>query len=67
MLRAPYESRGPVLQDVIHAVEFDAPLLRAGEALVRVVAVPINPSDLPTLTGEHGQLPPLPADGRARS
>lgn len=63
MLRAQYETRGPVPQDVIHAVEFDAPPLRAGDVLVRVVAAPINPSDLLTLTGEYGQLPPLPAIG----
>jgi NADPH:quinone reductase-like Zn-dependent oxidoreductase len=33
-------------------VEFEAPPLQAGEALVEVVAAPINPSDLLTLTGE---------------
>jgi NADPH:quinone reductase-like Zn-dependent oxidoreductase len=63
MLRAQYERRGPVPQDVIHPVEFDAPQLQAGQALVEVVAAPINPSDLLTLTGEYGQLPPLPALG----
>ncbi len=63
MVRAQYERRGPVPQDVIQAVEFEAPTLRAGEALVEVVAAPINPSDLLTLTGEYGQLPPLPAIG----
>lgn len=63
MLRAQYETRGPVPQDVIHAVEFDPPPLGAGEALVSVVAAPINPSDLLTLTGEYGVLPPLPAIG----
>ena len=63
MVRAQYERRGPVPQDVIQAVEFEAPTLRAGEALVKVVAAPINPSDLLTLTGEYGQLPPLPAIG----
>jgi trans-2-enoyl-CoA reductase len=31
--------------------------------LLEVVAAPINPSDLLTLTGEYGQLPPLPAIG----
>jgi NADPH:quinone reductase-like Zn-dependent oxidoreductase len=63
MLRAQYESRGPVPQDVIHAVEFEAPELQAGQALIEVVAAPINPSDVLTLTGEYGQLPPLPAIG----
>ncbi|MGA7988957.1 MAG: zinc-dependent alcohol dehydrogenase family protein [Candidatus Dormiibacterota bacterium] len=63
MLRAQYERRGPVPQDVIHAVEFETPPLRASEALVQVVAAPINPSDILTLTGEYGELPPLPAIG----
>jgi NADPH:quinone reductase-like Zn-dependent oxidoreductase len=63
MLRAQYERRGPVPQDVIEAVEFEAPPLKAGQVLLEVVAAPINPSDLLTLTGEYGQLPPLPAIG----
>lgn len=61
MLRARYEHRGPVPQDVIEAVEFDTPQLQTGQALVQVIAAPINPSDLLTLTGEYGNLPPLPA------
>ena len=48
-------------QDVIHAVEVDTPPPGTGQALVEVVAAPINPSDLLTLTGEYGQLPRLPA------
>jgi trans-2-enoyl-CoA reductase len=63
VLKAQYETRGPVPQDVIHAVELETPRLDAGEALVEVVAAPINPSDLLTLTGEYGRLPPLPAIG----
>jgi trans-2-enoyl-CoA reductase len=63
MLKAQYESRGPVPQDVIHAVEFETPQLETGQALIEVVAAPINPSDVLTLTGEYGQLPPLPAVG----
>jgi NADPH:quinone reductase-like Zn-dependent oxidoreductase len=63
MLRAEYETRGPVPQDVIHAVEFEAPPLEAGQALLEVIASPINPSDVLTLTGEYGRLPPLPAVG----
>ena len=63
MLKAVYETRGPVPQDVIHAVEFQAPPLVEGEALVEVIASPINPSDVLTLTGEYGRLPPLPAAG----
>ena len=63
MLKAQYESRGPVPQDVIRAVPFEAPQLAAGQALVQVLAAPINPSDVLTLTGEYGMLPPLPAVG----
>jgi len=63
MLRAQYERRGPVPQDVIEAAEFEVPRLQVGQALVEVVAAPINPADVLTLTGEYGQLPPLPAIG----
>ena len=63
MLRAQYERRGSVPQDVIEAAEFVTPRLDAGQALVEVLAAPINPSDVLTLTGEYGVLPPLPAIG----
>jgi mitochondrial enoyl-[acyl-carrier protein] reductase / trans-2-enoyl-CoA reductase len=63
VLRAQYERRGPVPQDVIETVGFELPPLEAGQVLLEVVAAPINPSDLLTLTGEYGQLPPLPAVG----
>jgi trans-2-enoyl-CoA reductase len=63
MLRAQYERRGPVPQEVIAAVEFETPRPGAGEALVDVVAAPINPADVLTLTGEYGVLPSLPAIG----
>ena len=62
-LKAQYEQRGPVPQDVIVAVEFDSPALVDDQVLVAVVAAPINPSDVLTLTGEYGMLPPLPAIG----
>jgi NADPH:quinone reductase-like Zn-dependent oxidoreductase len=52
-----------VPQDVIDAVEFETPRLDAGQALVEVVAAPINPADVLTLTGEYGVLPRLPAIG----
>ncbi len=42
MLRAQYERRGPVPQDVIEAVEFEAPPLEAGQVLLEVVAAPIT-------------------------
>jgi NADPH:quinone reductase-like Zn-dependent oxidoreductase len=63
MLRAQYERRGSVPQDVIHAVELATPEPAAGQALLEVVAAPINPSDVLTLTGEYADLPPLPAIG----
>ncbi|MDX1587865.1 MAG: zinc-dependent alcohol dehydrogenase family protein [Oleiphilaceae bacterium] len=63
MLQARYEKRGPVPQDVIEAVEVDLPPLQEGEVLLEVLAAPINPSDVLTLTGEYGMLPPLPAVG----
>lgn len=61
--KAQYSERGPVPQDVIDAVEFDLPPLAAGQVRVAVLAAPINPSDVLTLTGEYGLLPPLPAVG----
>ncbi len=63
MKHARYIQRGPVPQDVIDAVEFTLPPLTAGQALVEVLAAPINPSDVLTLTGDYGSLPPLPAVG----
>jgi mitochondrial enoyl-[acyl-carrier protein] reductase / trans-2-enoyl-CoA reductase len=63
MIRARYDRRGPVPQDVIEPVEFETPRPGAGQVLVKVVAAPINPADVLTLTGEYGQLPPLPAIG----
>jgi len=61
--RAEYQERGPVPQDVIAAVAFDAPALQTGQARIALLAAPINPSDVLTLTGEYGMLPPLPAIG----
>lgn len=63
MKRASYAVRGPVPQDVIEAVDFELPALEAGQALIEVLAAPINPSDVLTLTGQYGMLPPLPAVG----
>ncbi len=63
MLKAEYQHRGKVPQDVIEAVKLELPPLAAGQALVKVLAAPINPSDVLTLTGEYGMLPPLPAIG----
>lgn len=63
MLKAEYTERGPVPQDVIEAVEFEAPALQEDEVLLELQASPINPSDVLTLTGLYGILPPLPAIG----
>lgn len=63
MLKAEYKVRGPVPHDVIEIVEFSQPELQEGEVLLELLAAPINPSDVLTLTGDYGMLPPLPAIG----
>ena len=63
MKKAQYTERGPVPQASIECVDFPDPVLAEGQALVQVLAAPINPSDVLTLTGEYGTLPPLPAIG----
>jgi NADPH:quinone reductase-like Zn-dependent oxidoreductase len=63
MKRAQYSERSPDPQASIEAVEFTLPELSAGQALLEVLAAPINPSDVLTLTGLYGMLPPLPAVG----
>lgn len=61
--KAEYPSRGPIPQDVIAAVAFEPPALTTGQARIALLAAPINPSDVLSLTGEYGMLPPLPAIG----
>src|SRR3990167_5908609 len=63
MLKAEYQTRGPVPQEAIEAVALQLPEPAAGQARVKVLAAPINPSDVLTLTGEYGMLPPPPAIG----
>ncbi|MEO8102286.1 MAG: zinc-dependent alcohol dehydrogenase family protein [Betaproteobacteria bacterium] len=63
MKKAQYTQRGPVPQEFIDAVEFEFPPLASGQVLIQVLAAPINPSDVLTLTGVYGILPPLPAVG----
>ena len=63
MKRAQYSQRGPVPQEFIDAVDFELPPLTSGQVLIQVLAAPINPSDVLTLTGGYGILPPLPAVG----
>ncbi len=54
MKKAIYEQRGAKPQDVIQVVEFEKPVLESGQVWVEVLAAPINPSDLLTLTGQYG-------------
>ena len=63
MQRAEYTTRGPVPQDVIACVARETPSPQTGEVLLEMLAAPINPSDVLTLTGQYGMLPPLPAVG----
>jgi mitochondrial enoyl-[acyl-carrier protein] reductase / trans-2-enoyl-CoA reductase len=63
MQKAQYAQRGPVPQASIECVAFEAPSLTEGQVLIQVLAAPINPSDVLTLTGQYGMLPPLPAIG----
>lgn len=63
MLKAEYAERGPVPEDLIRPVEDDVGGPGPGQVLLEVVAAPINPADVLTLTGEYGQLPDLPAVG----
>lgn len=63
LLKAQYDIRGPVPQDVIRPVPFEKPAPGPGQVLIEVLAAPINPSDIMTLTGDYGMLPPLPAVG----
>lgn len=63
MKRAVYDTRGPVPHELIRCVEAAPAPVGAGEARVQVLAAPINPSDVLTLTGQYGLLPPLPAVG----
>lgn len=60
---AQYSQRGPMPQEFIEAVNFELPTLASGQVLIQVLAAPINPSDVLTLTGAYGMLPPLPAVG----
>lgn len=63
MLKAEYAHRGPVPHEVIEAIPMDLAPPGSGQVMLEVLAAPINPSDVLTLTGEYGQLPNLPAVG----
>ncbi|MCP4747730.1 MAG: zinc-dependent alcohol dehydrogenase family protein [Desulfobacteraceae bacterium] len=61
MKKAIYKKRSPIPSDVIEVVEFEKPVLKKGQVLIEVLASPVNPSDLLSITGQYGMLPPLPA------
>ena len=63
MLKAEYRTRGPVPQDVIEPVEMTLDEPGPRQVRLDVLAAPINPSDVLTLTGEYGVLHDLPAVG----
>lgn len=46
--------------DVLQVVDLPDPEPKAGEVRVRMLASPINPSDLLTIRGKYGHLPELP-------
>ena len=48
-------------QSVLQLAEIPTPPLASGEALVRVLLSPINPSDLHMVRGRYGYQPELPA------
>jgi NADPH:quinone reductase-like Zn-dependent oxidoreductase len=47
--------------EVVQIVEVAQPVAGAGQALITVLAAPINPADLLLITGAHAYRPPLPA------
>lgn len=63
MWQAVYDTRGDAPHMRIRCVERDTPTPGAGEVLLEMLAAPINPSDVLTITGQYGALPPLPAVG----
>lgn len=63
MQQAVYDTRGADPHTRIRCIERDTPVPGAGEVLIEMIAAPINPSDVLTITGQYGALPPLPAIG----
>src|ERR1051325_4026129 len=57
-----YHQRGPPLE-VIRVEKQDLPEPGPGQVQVWMLAAPINPSDINTIEGTYGILPPLPAIG----
>ena len=63
MWQAVYDTRGDAPHTRIRCVERDTPTPGADEVLLEMLAAPINPSDVLTITGQYGALPLLPAVG----
>lgn len=63
MRQAMYDTRGAEPHTRIRCIERDTPVPGPGEVLIEMLAAPINPSDVLTITGQYGALPPLPAIG----
>lgn len=60
MIAAVFDRHGPP-EDVIRVSEVPAPTPGSGEVLVRMLASPVNPSDLQYVRGGYGLRPTLPA------
>lgn len=60
MLAVRFEKFGEPAE-VLTAQDVSAPEVKAGEVRARMLASPVNPSDLMTVRGIYGQLPQLPA------
>lgn len=60
MLAAVYDQFGEP-GDVLQVREVPTPKPASGEVLVKMLASPVNPSDLMTIRGVYGKLPKLPA------
>lgn len=63
MQQAVYDTRGADPHTRIRCIERETPTPGLGEVLIEMIAAPINPSDVLTITGQYGALPPLPAIG----
>jgi NADPH:quinone reductase-like Zn-dependent oxidoreductase len=48
-------------EEVLQVRDVPEPVPGPGQVLVRMIASPVNPSDLLMVRGEYGRLPPLPA------
>jgi NADPH:quinone reductase-like Zn-dependent oxidoreductase len=60
MKAVQYARRG-VPSEVVEVIDLETDVPGDGGVVIAVEASPINPSDLLTLTGDYGALPPLPA------